>query len=80
MALYSTCRRRSTGARRHHCSDWHSALVESYQLARLDQLARAEAATAGYASELAAYWRDVEAPLLFRDWLTWHRHDAAPAQ
>jgi hypothetical protein len=69
-SLTPTCRRRATGPRRHHCSEAHADLVESYRLARLAQEARAEAWSAGYATELAAFYRDVERPVTFRDWLT----------
>lgn len=66
-----------TGSRRHRCSRWHAELVDGYWLARDSQLQRAEAATLGYRSELADYWRDVERPLTFRDWLIGHRSEPA---
>lgn len=76
-----SCRRRAAGPRRHHCSRWHAELVDGYRCEREAQLQRAEAATSGYRSELTDYWRDVERPLTFRDWLTGHRSDQAePAQ
>lgn len=70
-----TCRLRVAGPRRHRCSTWHRELVEGYRLAREVQLLRAEAATHGYATELAEYWRDVEPALTFREWLVGHRVD-----
>lgn len=73
----SPCRSRATGPRRHHCSWWHSTLVEGYRAAREAQQLRAEAATAGYATELADYWQTVERRLTFRYWLmNWEK---APA-
>lgn len=78
MSWASPCRRRATG-RRHHCSWWHAQLVSSYQEARHAQLARAEAWASGYATELDAYWREVEAPLTFGQWLLWARGTGAPA-
>ncbi len=72
-----TCRRRATGPRRHHCSEFHRDLVEGYRLARDAQLERAQAETLGYGRELAEYFRDTERPLTFRDWLTWSRRAAA---
>lgn len=57
------------GGRRHHCSWWHAALVESYRLARVAQDQRAEAYSSGYATELAAFYRDLEPPVTFRAWL-----------
>lgn len=74
-----SCRLRELGPRRHRCSTWHHDLVEGYRLAREVQLQRAEAATHGYATELVEYWRDVEAPLTFRDWLVGHRVEREPA-
>jgi len=65
--------------RRHPCSWWHAELVSSYRAARAAQDARAEAWSAGYATELAAFYREVEAPLTFRDWLVWSRGSSAEA-
>jgi hypothetical protein len=47
--------------------------VEGYRLAREAQLERADAATHGYATELAEHWRDTERPLTFRAWLLGYR-------
>lgn len=71
----SPCRSASTG-RRHACSWAHATLVESYRAARAAQDARAEAWSSGYATELAAFYRDVEAPVTFRTWLL---HQDRPA-
>lgn len=68
-SLTVTCRRRSTGPRRHHCSEWHADLVESYRLARAAQDERAEAWAIGYATELAAFYAEVEPPVTFKAWL-----------
>lgn len=73
----SPCRSRATGTRRHHCSWWHASLVEGYRTAAEAQRLRAEAATLGYATELAAYWATVERRLTFRAWLIHYREDAA---
>lgn len=64
----SPCRA-STGPRRHRCSWWHAELVTGYRLARAAQDARAEAYSHGHATELAAFYRDVETPVTFRAWL-----------
>jgi hypothetical protein len=64
-----TCQRRVIGPRRHRCSWQHRELVESYRTARRAQEARAEEWSAGYATELAAFYRDQERPLTFREWL-----------
>jgi hypothetical protein len=69
-SLTVTCRRRATGGRRHHCSEYHADLVESYRLARYAQDERAEAWAIGYATELGAFYRDVERPVTFKAWLT----------
>jgi hypothetical protein len=74
-SLTRTCRRRATGPRRHHCSEHHADLVESYRLARAAQEERAEAWAIGYATELAVFYRDVEPPILFRTWLQDFRSD-----
>lgn len=74
------CRARVLGPRRHRCSRWHSELVDGYRLAREDQLQRAEAATLAYSTELDDYWRTVESPLTFRDWLVWHRGERESAE
>jgi hypothetical protein len=68
-SLTVTCRRKATGPRRHHCSEHHADLVESYRLARAAQEARAEAWAIGYATELAAFYAEVEPPVLFKTWL-----------
>lgn len=67
---------RTSPCRRHPCSWHHANLVESYRAAAEAQLDRAEAATLGYATELEAYWRDVEPRLTFRHWLLNYREDA----
>lgn len=72
---HSPCRSDPTKARPHRCSWWHAELVSSYRRARHDQEQRAEAASHGYDTELAAYYRDQEAPVTFRRWL----QDWAPA-
>lgn len=64
-----TCRRLSKGPRYHHCSWWHRDLVEGYRLARHAQEMRAEAYSIGYPTELREFYRTVERPLTFRDWL-----------
>jgi hypothetical protein len=51
--------------------------VEGYRAARWDQEQRAEAWAIGYATELAAFYRDVERPVTFKDWLIW---SARPAE
>jgi hypothetical protein len=48
--------------------------VEGYRAAVAAQEARAEAATLGYPTELAAYWREVEPRLTFRRWLQHSRN------
>ena len=55
--------------RRCRASCLHRRLVEEYHLAVEAQLDRVEAAALGYAEEEAAYYRDVEPRILFRDWL-----------
>lgn len=72
----SACRRRVTGPRRHRCSWWHSSLVEGYRAAVRAQQLRAEAATLGYATELADYYdrlNGVERRVTFRDFLAGYR-------
>lgn len=69
-----SCRRGPAG-RRHHCSDWHRSVVEGYRTAAAAQLARLEAWALGYATEEAAYWRDVEPRLTFRHWLENYREE-----
>jgi hypothetical protein len=64
------------GARRHRCSAHHADLVEGYRLAVEAQNARAEAATAGYETELAQYFHPhdgTERRLTLRDWLMGYR-------
>lgn len=63
------------GSRRHHCSSAHADLVRGFRLEQESQRSRAEAATHGYETELAAYFGDdgtgdaVERRLNFKDWL-----------
>ena len=70
------------GNRRHACSMSHADLVEGFRLEQHAQQLRAEAATGGYETELAAYFGDdgtgdaVEQRLTFRDWLIGHRDPA----
>lgn len=71
-----TCLRRVDGPRRHRCSWQHQDLVESYRAARRAQEARAEAWSHGYGTELAEFYREVEPPVTFRQWLE-HREDQA---
>lgn len=78
MTWTSPCRK-GRGARRHHCSWWHSELVTGYRLARKAQDDRAEAYAIGYATELADFYRDVERPVTFRDWLVWSAGEARAA-
>ena len=66
MAVYTTCRK-------HPCSAWHADLVEGYRLAVEAQYLAAEAATGGYATELADYWSDRGGRLTFKEWLLAHR-------
>lgn len=66
-----TCRV-SEGPRRHRCSWQHAEQVEGYRLAVEAQLARAEAATHGYGTELAHYFHPIEGVerrLTFKTWL-----------
>lgn len=64
------------GPLRHRCSTEHAELVREFRLAQHVQQQRAEKATHGYPTELAAYFGDdgtgdaVEKRLTFRDWLT----------
>lgn len=66
------------GKKRHHCSTGHAELVRAFRDEQHAQQLRAEAATHGYAPELAAYFGDdgtgdaVEKRLTFKDWLTGH--------
>lgn len=73
----SPCRiDKGKGARRHRCSPHHADLVESFRLAQEAQNARAEAATSGYATELAAYFdpiEGIEQRYTFRHWLESYR-------
>lgn len=71
----SPCRR-GPAARPHHCSWAHANLVESYRAARAAQDQRAEEWSAGYATELAAFYRDQEPPVTFRAWLE-HQEQSA---
>lgn len=57
------------GPRAHRCSWWHAQVVEGYRLARAAQDARAEDWSRGWATDLAAFYRDVERPVTFRAWL-----------
>lgn len=85
---WSPCRIDQTkGGRRHHCSAEHASLVEGFRLEQHAQWLRAETASLGYDTELAAYFGDdgagraVERRLNFRDWLIGsrrtHRAEAA---
>ena len=73
----SPCRiDKGKGARRHRCSPHHVDLVESHRLAVEAQSARAEAATAGYTTELEQYFDPhdgTERRHTFRDWLESYR-------
>ena len=73
----SPCRiDKAKGNCRHRCSAHHADLVESYRLAVEAQNARAEAATAGYATELEQYFHPhdgVERRHTFREWLESYR-------
>lgn len=76
----SPCRPDSSkGLRQHRCSRSHAELVDGYRaIAHAEELA-AEAATNGYATELAEYWRD-HPRTTFRDYLIGMRQrDAAIA-
>lgn len=70
----SPCRiDQAKGKRRHHCSTGHADVVQGFRSAQYDQDCRAEAATNGYATELADYFHPLngqERRLTFRDWLT----------
>jgi hypothetical protein len=72
----SPCRiDKDKGPGRHHCSTGHADLVRGFRLEQHAQQQRAEAATHGYPTELAAYFGDdgtgdaVERRLNFKDWL-----------
>lgn len=71
-----TCRRRSTGPRRHHCSWWHAGLVDSYRHARQAWEQLEEAATMQYAAEREEF-RRLNPPPTFRRWLEQYRERAA---
>jgi hypothetical protein len=82
----SPCRiDKAKGNRRHPCSRWHAELVEGFRLERHAQQLRAEAATHGHDTELAAYFGDdgngspVERRLTFREWLVGHADPARRA-
>lgn len=70
------------GPRRHHCSTAHADLVRDFRIEQEAQRRRAEDATLGYATEIAAYFGDdgahdaVEKRLTFRDWLIGHADPA----
>lgn len=64
----SPCRR-GPAHHPHHCSWAHASLVESYRAARHAQELRAEAWSAGHATELAEFYRTQEPPVTFRRWL-----------
>jgi len=74
---HSPCRiDKDKGNRRHRCSPHHADLVESYRLAVEAQNLRAEAATHGYGTELAAYFdpiEGIEQRYTFRHWLESYR-------
>lgn len=73
------CRRGPAG-HPHHCSWAHASLVESYRAAREAQEARAEAWSHGYRTELAAFYRDAERRVTFREWLEHQeRHEDSAA-
>lgn len=76
----SPCRiDKDKGNRRHRCSWQHADLVEGFRLAQEAQDRRAEAASIGYATELAEYFDPhdgVERRLTFKDWLRWSAHPA----
>jgi hypothetical protein len=67
---------------RHPCSWQHADLVEGFRLEQHAQQLRAEAATGGYKTELAAYFGEdgtgnaVERRLTFKEWLTGHADPA----
>jgi hypothetical protein len=72
----SPCRiDQAKGNRRHPCSREHADLVADFRREQHAQWLRAQAATHGYATELAAYFGDdgahdaVERRLTFKDWL-----------
>ena len=56
------------GPRRHRCSRWHAELVDGYRAARAAWEAAAEAASGGYATELAEHAASMPA-VTFRDYL-----------
>jgi hypothetical protein len=65
----SPCRHdTSLGRRMHRCSAAHASLVDGYRAWREAAHETAEAATLGYATELADYWREHPAPT-FREYL-----------
>lgn len=64
---------RGSPCRKHPCSWWHAELVDGYRSAVRAQEQRAEAATAGYRTELSDYYATVEPRLTFRYWLANHR-------
>lgn len=79
----SPCRiDKAKGGRRHHCSTAHADLVRGFRLEQHAQRQRAEAATHGYPTELAAYFGDdgtgdaVERRITFKDWLIGHADPA----
>lgn len=61
----SSCRiDASKGLRQHRCSRSHTELVDGYRAWREAAEQAAEAATNGYATELAEYWQQHERPTL----------------
>lgn len=68
----------SKGLRQHRCSVAHRELVDGYRAVVRHEEQQAEAATHGYDTELADYWRD-HPRTTFRDYLTSRRHTADAA-
>jgi hypothetical protein len=58
----------SKGVRQHRCSWSHVEVVDGYRAWREAEEAAAEAATNGYETELAEYWRENRRPT-FRAYL-----------
>lgn len=52
------------GLRQHRCSTAHAAMVDGYRAWREHEYRAAEAASIGYATEEADYWRTHERPTL----------------
>lgn len=62
------------GVRQHRCSREHAELVEGYRSWREAAEQAAEAASAGYATELADYWRTAGGAPTFRRYLLHRPH------